>query len=187
MKPDEQGFRSNARFDDATTNKTDYKPWEVQPLQTHRPDQYKKLAGEMDLNTMYNSEFTPKGFAKVEAIRPVERHGVNARFDGSTTYAGDYKQWPEGRQAAIRASNSYVPPSVPFEGMSTYRGNFEDYTRLIGRDLLGHYIQHDADTQRSFKPDGVAYRSSAPFDDTTMYKTEFTRKEVEPCPACFLE
>ena len=122
MKPDEQGFRSNARFDDATTNKTDYKPWEVQPIQTHRPDEYRKAVGEMDLNTMYNSEFTPKGFAKVEAIRPVERHGVSAKFDGSTTYLGDYKQWPEGRQAAIRANNGYVPPSVPFEGMSTYRG-----------------------------------------------------------------
>ena len=122
MKPDEQGFRSNARFDDTTTNKTDYKPWEVQAIQTHRPDEYRPLPGDMDLNTMYNSEFTPKPYAKTTAIRPVERHGTNARFEGNTTYLGDYKQWPEGRQAAIRANNGYVPPSVPFEGMSTYRG-----------------------------------------------------------------
>lgn len=53
--------------------------------------------------------------------------------------------------------------------------------------LLGHYIPHDGGPQRSFKPDGQAYRSSAPFDDTTMYKTEFTPKEIEPCPATLLE
>ncbi|CAF1421636.1 unnamed protein product [Adineta steineri] len=172
MKPDQQGFRSDARFDDTTTNKTDYKPWEVHPIQTHRPDVYRGVNGEMDLNTMYNSEFTPKSFSKVAAIRPIERRGTDAKFEGNTTYLGDYKQWPEGRQAAIRGQNGYIPPSAPFEGMSTYRG---------------HYIQHDGEMQRSFKPDGLAYRSTAPFDDTTMYKTEYTKKEIEPCPATFLE
>jgi len=122
MKPNELGFRSNAPFDDSTTNKTDYKPWEIHAIQTHRPDEYRAATGEMDLHTMYNSEFTPKPFAKVAAIRPMERQGISAKFDGSTTYLGDYKQWPEGRQEAIRSTSGYKPPSGPFEGMSTYRG-----------------------------------------------------------------
>ena len=122
MKPDQQGYRSNARFDDTTTNKTDFKRWEVQPIQTHRPDEYRANTAEMDLNTMYNSEFTPKSMAKVQAIRPVERRANEGKFDDSTTYGGDYRKWPGGRPPAIRASGGYAPPTMPFEGMSTYKG-----------------------------------------------------------------
>ncbi len=53
--------------------------------------------------------------------------------------------------------------------------------------FLGHYIQHDGGPQPSFKPDGLPYRSTAPFDDTTMYKTEYTKKEIQTCPAIHLE
>ena len=51
----------------------------------------------------------------------------------------------------------------------------------------GHYIPHAGGPQRSFKPDGVVHQSTAPFDDATMYRTEYTQKEIEPCPATFLE
>jgi hypothetical protein len=122
MKPDLQGYRSNAPFDDATTHNTDYKPWEVQAIQTHRPDEYRANPAAMDLNTMYNSEYTPKPLSKVTAMKPVERRGVDAKFDGSTTYLGDYRQWPGGRPPAIRSQAGYEPPSMPFEGLSTYKG-----------------------------------------------------------------
>ena len=171
MRPDQQGYRSNAPFDDSTTNKTDYKPWEVHPLQSYRPNEYRANTGEMDLNTIYNSEFTPKPMAKVQPIRPTERRGVDAKFDDSTTYGGDYRRWPGDRPPLARSQAGYVPPNMPFEGMSTYRG---------------HYIPHEAGPLKSFKPDGTAYRSSAPFDDATMYRTEFTPKEIEPCPATLL-
>ena len=52
---------------------------------------------------------------------------------------------------------------------------------------LGHYIPHAGGPQRSFKPDGVVHQSSAPFQDATMYRTEYTPKEIEPCPAALLE
>ena len=122
MRPDQQGYRSNAPFDDSTTNKTDYKRWEVQPLQTHRPDEYRANTGEMDLNTIYNSEFTPKPMTKAQPIKPIERRGAGAKFDDSTTYNGDYRQWPGGRPPTMRAQAGYQPPSMPFEGMSTYKG-----------------------------------------------------------------
>ena len=193
MKPDQQGYRSNARFDDATTNKTDYKPWEVQPIQTHRPDEYRANPGEMDLNTMYNTEFTPKPLSKVAAMRPAERHGNDAKFDGSTTYLGDYRQWPGGRPPAARSQSGYEPPSMPFEGLSTYKGKLRrqqnnlDIYYTMEFFSLGHYVPHEGGPQRSFKPDGTAYRSTVPFDEATMYRTEYTPKEIEPCPATLLE
>ena len=42
-------------FDSATTHHTDYKPWTVQPIQTHRPNEYKTNTSEMDLNTIVMS------------------------------------------------------------------------------------------------------------------------------------
>jgi len=172
MKPDQQGYHSNARFEDATTNKSDFKRWEVQPIQTHKPDQYQPKSGDMDLNTMYNSEFTPKPMAKVNAVRPVERPMVNAKFEANTTYGGDYRKWAGARASPIRAQSGYEPPNRPFEGMSTYKG---------------HYIPHAGGPQRSFKPDGVVHKSTAPFEDATMYRTEYTAKEIEPCPAALLD
>jgi hypothetical protein len=191
MKPDQQGYRSDARFDDATTNKSDFKRWQVQPIQTHKPDEYRPKAGEMDLNTMYNSEFTPKPIGRVNAVRPADRPTISAKFDSSTTYGGDFRKWPGGRTAAIRAQSGYEPPTKPFEGMSTYQGTRTsvEVHRCFDTEwaVLGHYIPHARDPQRSFKPDGVVHRSSAPFDDSTMYRTEYTQKEVEPCPAALLE
>jgi hypothetical protein len=122
MKPNQQGYQSNARFEDSTTNKTDFKRWEVQPIQTHKPDEYRAKTGEMDLNTMYNSEYTPKPLAKVNAIRPVERRAVDAKFDANTTYGGDFRKWPGARTQAIHPQSGYEPPNMPFEGMSTYKG-----------------------------------------------------------------
>jgi hypothetical protein len=189
MKPDNQGYRSNARFDDSTTHNTDYKPWEVQPIQTHRPDEYRANTAEMDLNTMYNSEFTPKPLSKVAAIKPNEARGTNAKFDGSTTYLGDYRHWPGGRPPAIRSDSGYQPPNMPFEGLSTYKGKtrFFCFILFIIEIFLGHYVPHEGGPQRSFKPDNVAYRSTVPFDDATMYRTEYTPKEIEACPATLLE
>jgi len=172
MKPNQQGYTSDARFEDATTNKTDFKRWDVKPIQTHKPDEYRAKTGEMDMNTMYNSEFTPKPLAKVNAIRPVERRGVDAKFDANTTYGGDYRKWQGERTQPIRAQSGYEPSNMPFEGMSTYKG---------------HYIPHAGGPQRSFKPDGAVYKSTVPFDDATMYRTEYTQKEVQPCPATLLE
>jgi hypothetical protein len=71
---------------------------------------------------MYSSEFTPKPLSKVNAIRPVERRALDAKFEGNTTYGGDYRKWTGERTQPIRAQSGYEPPNMPFEGMSTYKG-----------------------------------------------------------------
>jgi hypothetical protein len=139
MKRDQQGYRSNARFDDSTTNKTtDFKPLELHPIQTHRPDEYRANTAEMDLNTMYNSEFIPKSLSKVTTpTKPYEPRGINAKFDGSTTYLGDYRKLPRGRPPAIRSESGYEPPDMPFEGLSIYKGKRRIFLYFIYyRDFL---------------------------------------------------
>jgi hypothetical protein len=126
----------------------------------------------MDLSTNYNSEFTPKPTQRVQAIRPSSRKLIDAKFEGDTTYGQDFRKWPGDKRDLIRNANEYQPSQAPFDGMSTYKG---------------HYIPHDNSRTDSFKPDGTAYRSDAPFDGNTLYRTEYTHKEIEPCPAALVD
>lgn len=172
FKPDGTGYRSDAPFDDNTTNKVDYKKWEVQPNFAKRDNEWRPPLGEMDLSTNYSTDFTAKPAARVQAVRPASRKRIDAKFEGDTTYGQDFRKWPGDKRSAIKNGNEYQTPNVPFEGMSTYKN---------------HYLQHQSGPAQSFKPDGLAYRSDAPFDGNTLYRTEFTPKEIAPCPATLLE
>lgn len=48
-------------------------------------------------------------------------------------------------------------------------------------------MPHDSTRTGSFKPDGVAFQSDAPFDGNTLYRTEYTHKEIDPCPAALVD
>lgn len=171
-KPDSMGYRSEAPFDDGTTHKNDFKKWDVKAPNLRRDDEYKPPQGEMDLTTNYTTEFTPKPAQRLQQIRPQSRKKIDAKFIGDTTYGQDFRKWPGDRTQPIRNGPEYAAPNVPFEGLSTYKG---------------HYVPHSAGPMHSFKPDGNPYRSEAPFDGNTLYRMEFTPKEVEPCPAALLE
>ncbi len=172
FKPEGNGYRSDAPFDDDTTHKVDYKKWDVQPLQGKRDNEWRPPQGEMDLNTNYNTEFTAKPGQRAQAVRPLSRRKIDAKFDGHTTYHEDFRKWPGDKREAIRNGGEYQPSNVPFEGQSTYKG---------------HYVPMQSGPAQSFKPDGNAFRSDAPFDGNTLYRSEYTHKEVEPCPAALLD
>ncbi len=65
-----------------------------------------------------------------------------------------------------------MAPEAAFEGLPTYQS---DYTGRSGA------------VRQSMRPVERGVGSDAPFDGSTMYRTEFIRKEVEPCPALLLE
>lgn len=85
--------------------------------------EWQRPMGEMDLNTNYNTEFTPKPTQRVQAIRPSSRRLIDAKFDGDTTYGQDFRKWPGERRDLIRNPNEYTPSNAPFDGLSTYKGN----------------------------------------------------------------
>jgi hypothetical protein len=172
FKPDGAGYKSEAPFDDDTTHKLDYKKWEVQAVHAKKDNEWRPPLGEMEMSTNYTSEFTPKPAQRAVAIRPSSRKKIDAKFEGDTTYGQDFRKWPGDKRAPIRSGNEYQQPSIPFEGLSTYKG---------------HYLPLQGGPAHSFKPDGMAYRSDAPFDGNTLYRTEYTQKEIEPCPATLLE
>lgn len=171
-RPENGGYKSDAPFDDDTTHKNDFKRWEVKPNFAKKDNEWKPPLGEMDMSTNYNSEFTPKPAQKAMAIRPASRKKIDGKFEGDTTYGQDFRKWPGDRRTPLKNQNEYHVPNVPFDGTSTYKG---------------HYVQLGGGPSQSFKPDGLAYKSDQPFDGNTLYRTEFTHKEIEPCPATLLE
>ncbi len=85
FKPDGQGYRSDAPFDDNTTNKNDYKKWAVQPALAKRDQTWIAPLGEMETRTNYSNDFTAKPVQRAMAIRPVQRAKTDAKFDGKNS------------------------------------------------------------------------------------------------------
>jgi hypothetical protein len=86
FKPEGNGYKSDAPFDDHTTHKNDFKKWDVQPFQGKRENEWKPPVGEMDLSTNYTNEYTQKPVNRVHAVKPLDRAKTDARFDGNTTH-----------------------------------------------------------------------------------------------------
>lgn len=157
FKPEGTGYRSDAPFDDDTTHKTDFKKWEVAPhlvsdfyiqlssfcfhsffnfdfvfeSQGRQNSEWQRPMGEMDLNTNYNTEFTPKAAQRIQAVRPSSRRLIDAKFEGDTTYGQDFRKWPGERRDLIRNPNEYTPSNAPFDGLSTYKGNLTHTLAII--------------------------------------------------------
>jgi hypothetical protein len=83
FKPEGAGYRSDAPFDDNTTHKVDFKKWDVPAPTERKENEWRPPQGDMDLNTNYNTEFTPKPIQTVKAIRPQTRQQINSKFEGN--------------------------------------------------------------------------------------------------------
>lgn len=172
FKPDGQGYKSDVPFDDNTTNKNDYKKWGVQPMAVRKEQTYIAPQGAMDLNTNYNNDFTAKPNQRPMAIKPPQRTVVNAKFEGDSTYGQDFRKWGGGEKRTLaKVPDNYMPSGIPFDGLSTYKNTFMGDKGLAAA---------------SFKPDGVAYRSTEPFDGNSIYRSEYIKKNIDRAPTTLL-
>ena len=171
FKPDLKAMASEAPFDDGTTFKADYRKWPSQRPHQHLADQYKKPDGDMDMNTTNRITYKQHPLQRHAAIKPTPGRVMDpGQFEGITNYTTDFKPWEINRvQPMLRPE--YQPNDAPFQGISTQKA---------------HFIQHPMNPMHSFKPVHAAV-SSGPFDDGTMYRMEYTPKQVGPCPAAILE
>jgi hypothetical protein len=123
------------------------------------------------LNTNYTNDFTAKQGQRAQAIRPHNRKLDGATDMDDTTYGQDFRKWAGDRRGLIKADISYNGPGVPFEGQSTYKG---------------HYVGHESGPASTFKPSNAVYNSGRPIVGDTMYRSEYTQKEIAPCSAALL-
>lgn len=172
FKPDNQAFSSGKPLEDVTTNRNDYRRWPMERPYVHAHEQYKKPDGTMEMTTTHNSTYRELPLDRVVAHRPSSANKArNAPFDGSTSYANDYKKWEMNKNKPMMR-DEYHPNMAPFEGLSTQKA---------------HFIPHELQPNRSFRPDNTAFQSGSKFEDGTMYRTDFTPKHVEVCPVVGIE
>ena len=172
FKPDNQAFQSEAPLEDCTTMRDSYKKWETQRPYVHPAEQYKRPEGQMETNTTSKSTYREMPMVKTQAIRPSSaRKGPEAAFDDMTNYKQDYRKWQADR-VFVPKKDEYVPNPAPFHGDSTYKG---------------HYQPHSMAPARSFRPDNQAFQSDAPFNAGTMYRQDYTPKEIHICEAANID
>jgi hypothetical protein len=166
-KPNAAAYQSAEPFDGGTTHRADFVGFPVERRQRHEPQKYQKPDGDIDMHTTTMTDYTLKPLERVVAVRPQNGHTVPGKFDGTTNYQVEYRQWGPGERSLPKQKEQYSPNDMPFEGLPTYR-----------RD----YIQHNgAQMTRSMKPADPGYSSNAPLDDGTEYKKQYTEKKPERC------
>lgn len=171
FKPDGRAYQSEAPFEDDTTNRHDYKRWPMERPYVHAHEPYRKPDGEMEMNTTHNATYREMPLERAKAFRPNSARKSAAPFDGTTNYNSDFKKWENERVKAMRQPD-YVPNNAPFEGNSTYKG---------------HYVPHAADRTRAIRPDNQAFQSDAKFEDGTMYRQDYTPKQIQVCEAALID
>lgn len=172
MRPTNQVHNQDTPFADDTTHRVDFKEWPLGRHHVHRAPEYQKPEGAMDGLTSYKSEYVALPYVKEPLMRPTQRMRNAGEFDGTTNYRENFIQHPYARAMPKQSNHDYTPPSVPFEGESTF---------------TSHFHAHPISLSKSFKPTSSSIMSDAPFDGTTLYQVEYTPKHIEPCPAAMLE
>jgi len=171
FKPKNTGVHSDMPLDDATEFKDSYKQWQM-PKKDNRVarDAYVKPPGVMDSTTSHRKDFVPhQVYQPARSLKPVNAgSGNDALFDDTTTFKTDFKPWQAtGERRGDPSRKEYELPNVPFEGMPTYKA---------------HYVPHDLNPLKNYKPDNFVDAGKTPFEGVTMYKTDYVLKQNEPCP-----
>lgn len=172
FKPDNQAFSSEAPLEDETTNRHDYQKWPASRPYHHLPEQYQKPDGEMEMDTTHKATYKEMPLVRVQAQRPVSANRTkNVPFDGTTNYSQDFRKWQADRVTVPKQAD-YVPNQAPFEGSSTYKAQYKPLP--VG-------------PARSFRPDNQAFQSDSRFEDGTMYRQDYTPKEIAICEAAIID
>ncbi|XP_038276012.1 stabilizer of axonemal microtubules 2 isoform X1 [Dermochelys coriacea] len=168
-KPEYTKVGSNAHFDGCTEFRDRFQPWSVSLPEARKIRDYVPPPGNMDLHSTSHLDYVPHVICPVAPIRPVSYgRRSNVPFQGNTTMKEDFQAWASCQQEIIRRHQEIPKLTGKFDGLTTFRS---------------HYIPHEIIPVQSFKPLRVVVPSSAHFEDETMYRTEYTSKKQEICPA----
>ncbi|XP_030740350.1 stabilizer of axonemal microtubules 2 [Echinops telfairi] len=170
-KPAYNRVTQNVPFSGSTEFQESFQPWEMPPPPVRKAAEYVPPAGTMQFSSTSHLDYVPHQASRVAAIRPIShRRNSNVPFQGKSTTKEDFPVWESCRQGIIKRQQQIPNPSGKFDGLSTFRS---------------HYVPHDLIPTKSCKPLTISLRSSVPFDDATMYSTEYTPKKQDVCPASY--
>lgn len=115
FKPEGRPFQSDARFDDDTTNRSDFKKWQMERPYVHAHEPYQKPAGEMHMDTTHNSTYKQLPIDRVVAMKPTSAKQASAPFEGRTMYNSEFIK-KNAERAQPNRQPDYVPNQAAFQG-----------------------------------------------------------------------
>jgi len=172
FKPDNNAYSSSAPFDDKTTQKIDYKKWPTMKPYCHEKDKYMRPEGQMDFGTTHLQAFDEKPIQMIGPHKPQSVRKNLGKFEGMSDYKDTYRRWSPIQNQKVVNQSGYVPPDVPFEGVT---------------ENQAEYFAKSERPRSSMRPKHQQVGSNQPFYDKTAYNSDYTRKEIAPCPAAMLE
>nr|XP_034988127.1 stabilizer of axonemal microtubules 2 isoform X1 [Zootoca vivipara] len=172
FKPEPSKVEVSAHFDGTTEFRDRFQPWAISLPEVPKAKEYVPPTGNMDFNSTSHLAYIPHTINPVVLMRPVERsRRNNAPFQGNTTMRDSFQAWDIHRPEIVKKPQDIPKASGKFDGMTTFRA---------------HYRPHNIVLTQSCKPSKMApLQSSAPFTDETLYRTEYTPKKQEVCPATY--
>nr|CAH8867336.1 unnamed protein product [Trichobilharzia regenti] len=159
-KPPHKGVQGEGQMSSNTTHRTDYvqHPLSIQGS-CKRDSEYQPPQGTFDGMTTYTKEYTGKYGESAVPVKPINRKGTTAKFDGEATYTTDYRPWKlEKRELAVCRESNMPKSNAPFSGMATYTSD---------------YIAYDSRPPTSCKPAHKYLESQTPFSDSTNYRDSY--------------
>ncbi|ESP05529.1 hypothetical protein LOTGIDRAFT_63801, partial [Lottia gigantea] len=155
FKPNGDALKSDDPFDGYTGYNDTYKEHPIQPKQQRKRDGYQPPTESMATSTSNKNDYPEHQAQKRQSFKPNgDALKSDDPFDGYTDSFTEVKPAPRSR----REQEPYVPSSVKFEGMSTFKSDF------IGRE---------GKKRDSYRPPKVAFQSNVPFDGTTTASCDF--------------
>uniref|UniRef100_A0A663LL16 Stabilizer of axonemal microtubules 2 n=1 Tax=Athene cunicularia TaxID=194338 RepID=A0A663LL16_ATHCN len=168
-KPENAKVGSSAQFNGVTEFQDRFQPWLVSLPEVRKTKEYVPPPGNMDFNSMSHLDYIKHEISPAVPVRPVSnRRTTNAPFQGNTTTKEDFKAWSICRQETTKKQQEIPNPTGKFYDLTTFKS---------------HYIPHQIIPVQSFKPACAVVPNSAPFQDETIYRTEYTPKKQDICPA----
>lgn len=162
-----------APFEGRTEFRDSFQPWEVPPRQVKPVQAYAPPAGAMQLDSTSRLDYVPhQAPPRAAPIRPASQRREKRPFQGRSATQEDFPEWEAYRPRAPVKPQQQMPvlSSGMFDGVSTFQS---------------HYVPHELVPTASCKPVQAPVHSSSPFQDETLYSTEFAPKKQEVCPASY--
>jgi len=143
----------------------DYKKWDGgRPSAYGQQAQWAPPTQRFEGQTTFQTDYKSKEIAPRHSFKPNDAAKMSdTPFEDRTSHRDSYIQH-QIPQRFQREREQYKASGVPFDGLSTQK---RDYKGALG------YPTH------SFKPEGRAFQSDAPFEDGTTNRNDFKRWPME--------
>lgn len=169
IRPDGAPKFSNEPVEGKTTNNTTYIPHQVKLPNKREREEYRKPQGDIEKTSSYTFDYIPHRTNPALTAKPFQKYiASQGPFEDGTTHNHTYIPWDlQGAMVkSMKPDNSLRSNDAKMDSKTTQQ-----------LDFPGHY----GTRMQPINPPTPAFRlSSAPMEDKTTTKVDYTKKDIRP-------